>query len=275
MTLQAIKKKIVLIGDGAVGKTSLVRKFVYDRFDDEYISTIGTKITKKNMELEQDETRVALKLIIWDILGQKEYKRIRTSSFKGCTGALAVCDCTRDDTLQSLDEYWIPALKKQVGDVPIILLINKTDLKDERTMNEAEIKLVADKYEVQFVDTSAKTGKGVESGFNKLGILLAKKDGIFEDEEEEEEEEQAENPLMDALDMIITDFCESYGSVEDAMPVIRQQFNIIGIDIKNPAKEDIKKLLDALEWIEKGFKDPNTVANNKRRRWQLIGKITA
>src|SRR6266702_3278588 len=97
------EKKVLLIGDASVGKTSLVRRFVIDKFDDRYIVTIGTKTSRKPMEFkyEPQQLAITLTLNIWDIIGQKEMKKLHTLYFKGSEGVIVVCDMTRADTLAS------------------------------------------------------------------------------------------------------------------------------------------------------------------------------
>ena len=90
-----IKRKILLLGDGAVGKTSFIRRFVVDKFSDDYITTIGTKVTKKDLRIESPSKAVELTFMIWDVLGQKGYKNIQESAFQGSKGALLVYDVTR------------------------------------------------------------------------------------------------------------------------------------------------------------------------------------
>ena len=118
MEVRRVKRKVLMLGDGAVGKTSLIHKYVMDKFDDKYITTIGTKITKKMLSLEHDEEKIDLTLMIWDILGQKGYTTIQSTSYKGGEGALMVCDLTRKETLASLEEYWIPEVRKVRENIP-------------------------------------------------------------------------------------------------------------------------------------------------------------
>src|SRR5436309_1950018 len=93
-----VKRKILLLGDGAVGKTSLIRRFVVDKFSDDYITTIGTKVTKKDLRIESPSKATDMTFMIWDVLGQKGYRGIQESSFQGAKGALLVYDVTRPET---------------------------------------------------------------------------------------------------------------------------------------------------------------------------------
>src|SRR5207249_11546858 len=116
-----IKRKILLLGDGAVGKTSLIRRFVVDKFSDDYITTIGTKVTKKDLRLESPGKATDLTSMIWDVLGQKGYKGIQESSFQGAKGALLIYDVSRQETLQSLQDYWIPHLMSVTEAMPRVV----------------------------------------------------------------------------------------------------------------------------------------------------------
>ena len=93
--MNTIKKKIVLLGDGAVGKTSLIRRFVINKFDDKYLCTLGTKVTEKNLLVKVDAgVTLGLKLMIWDFMGQKGFHKIEKSGLEGATGALLVYGAT-------------------------------------------------------------------------------------------------------------------------------------------------------------------------------------
>jgi len=164
-----VKKKIALLGDPAVGKTSLIRRYVVDRYDDKYISTLGTKVTKKTLNLSSNGEDTELTLIIWDVLGQREFRKIQDAAFEGAKGALIVFDVTRDDTFDGI-EYWIEGIRRISGDIPLILLGNKIDLLDSFDASNAEA--LAEFYHTRFFNTSAKTGLNVERAFLELGQSL-------------------------------------------------------------------------------------------------------
>src|SRR3990172_4292617 len=134
-----IKRKVLLLGDGAVGKTSLIRRFVVDKFSDDYITTIGTKVTKKDLRLESPGKAIDLTFMIWDVLGQKGYKNIQESAFQGAKGALLVYDVTRLETLRSLQEYWLPHLSRVVGPIPFVVVGNKIDLARNRAQAQEDL----------------------------------------------------------------------------------------------------------------------------------------
>jgi small GTP-binding protein len=166
-----LMKKVCLLGDGAVGKTSLIRKFVFDRFDDRYIMTFGTKVSKKNITLVRNDTQYNLTFLIWDILGQRVHDSLHATYYSGAGGAFMVCDATRLDTLQHMDE-WVTVFKKVNKDAPIVLLGNKADLVDQAQFGVKELAEIAAKYAAPHHMTSARTGAFVEESFLELGNLI-------------------------------------------------------------------------------------------------------
>ena len=173
-----VKKKVCLVGEGAVGKTSLIRRFVTDQFDDKYITTVGTKVTKKEI-IAKDPTGVMNKvdMTIWDIMGQPGFRELlKQAYFYGAGGIIAVCDVTRKETFDAL-EAWIEDVRNVVGDKsPIIFFGNKSDL-DEKQVTQEDLDGIAAKHgSVSFL-TSAKTGNFVEEGFLALAQEMLKSSG--------------------------------------------------------------------------------------------------
>jgi small GTP-binding protein len=166
-------KKICLLGDAAVGKTSLIRRYVYSSFDDKYITTIGTKVTKKSLVFKHpsEDMKVRISLLIWDILGQKEYSRLHPVYYQGAEGGLVVSDATRPATIKSLED-WAVGFQKTVGPVPLAFLINKADLIDKSTFDLTEAERIAQRFGGRVYYASAKTGENVEKSFLELGNIL-------------------------------------------------------------------------------------------------------
>lgn len=270
-TTKHIKRKVMLLGDGAVGKTSLIRKFVTDKFDDKYITTIGTKVTKKELKLIDNETSIYLTLMIWDVLGQKGYKSIQATSLRGADGIIFVCDFTRKETLESLEEYWMANIGKDCSKLEMVFVANKSDLAKDCQFSLNELEQMASKYGSTCYTSSAKTGENVEKLFNSLGRMLL---GV-ETKEESRAPMPIEGPpgeltLVDAADWIITDFCQSSGDMDWAMPIIRQQFTKAGVDIKAPTKEGLLKVIAFLEEVERNLRDEGTVRQNTRKRRRFL-----
>ena len=176
MDVKRMKMKICLVGEAAVGKTALIRRFVLDDFDDKYIQTLGTKVSKKEMSVLYPDggTELKVDMTIWDIMGQKGFRELlKEAYFYGAKGILAVCDITRRSTLDDLDD-WIEAVYSITGRIPIQFLANKVDLKDRAEFGESEIRQGTRAYDSPSSFTSAKTGENVEAGFQSLAERVVK-----------------------------------------------------------------------------------------------------
>jgi small GTP-binding protein len=160
--MTAIQRKICLLGDYSVGKTSLVRRFVEGQFDDKYLSTIGVRISRRTM-LRADKQ---INLLIWDLAGAQEFNT-QSSYLVGVTAALIVCDLTRRETLTSCAKYaqQVWAINRAA---PLIFVGNKVDLTTAHTITEADLRANSELLRGDYVLTSAKTGLGVEAAFERL-----------------------------------------------------------------------------------------------------------
>lgn len=163
-------RKVVMIGAGGSGKTALVNRFLTNRFTDQYIVTIGSQFAVKVVPVNDsigNERRV--KLLIWDLAGQKRFDFIRHSYYRGAKGALLVFDTTRLSTFRVLDN-WIAETKKALNtSIPIIVLANKIDLEDQRVVGTDEGReYVAEKGLAGYLETSALSGENVERAFEML-----------------------------------------------------------------------------------------------------------
>jgi small GTP-binding protein len=172
-----LKLKICLVGEGAVGKTSLIQRFVYDAFDGKYITTLGTKITKKEMSFDHPKTSepASVTLLIWDIMGQKGFRELlQEAYFYGAQGIIAVCDITNKESMEEL-EGWIQSAFKVTGEIPVVFLANKSDLSDQAQFNLEDLKKFAGNYQKTIVyPSSAKTGEHVNEAFKELSIEILK-----------------------------------------------------------------------------------------------------
>ena len=168
-----VMKKICMLGDPAVGKTSLVGRFVFSMFDDKYIETIGAKVTKRTMAIERKSTRqrFRLKLMIWDIAGQKTLDFIKPTYYRDAEGALVVADCTRRETLTNVLR-WGRSIREVCGEIPIVVLVNKSDLREHAQFTTEEAVEVAGQMDAPSFMTSAKSGENVENAFSSLGRRL-------------------------------------------------------------------------------------------------------
>ena len=263
-----LKRKIVLLGDRAVGKTSLIRRFVYDQFSDDYIQTIGTKVSKKDIQVEMDGEKHEVTLVIWDVLGQQGYTQVQSAAFRGSHGALFVCDLTRKSTLYSILRYWIPKLEEVAG-VPGVLLANKRDLPNwEIVMDDLEefSKITG----LPYLLTSAKTGENVEDAF----ITLAKLMLLFKPVTAGGKTERGANDPKSLLDDIIKDFCKQYGNWNDGMAIIEANVRALGIDMSDPDPKKMRVLIDRIYRIEIYHLGMDKAMENKIRRLGMLDGLT-
>ncbi|UCC20076.1 MAG: GTP-binding protein [Promethearchaeota archaeon] len=155
--------KLILIGDFAAGKTSLITRFVQNLFKEDYQSTVGVDISQKVIKLGKD---TKIKFIIWDIGGQMpKMAPYRKKFYEGANCAFIVIDRTRPDGLETI-EKWLFELKSYIKEeISIILVGNKSDLVDEIFISEEDIRIVANRFSFNYIITSAKTGESVNNSF--------------------------------------------------------------------------------------------------------------
>lgn len=175
---ERLKSKVCLVGEAAVGKTSMVRRFVLDEFDDRYVTTLGAKVSKKEVVVEVPEQgrRLQVDMTVWDIMGEKGFRELlKDAYFTGARGIIAVCDLTRYSTLKELDD-WVTSVFKVAGELPVVYAVNKLDLKDEVMIlyGEKEIVEHAKAFGAPWLYASAKTGENVEAVFRALGEKIAR-----------------------------------------------------------------------------------------------------
>lgn len=156
--------KICLLGEANVGKTSLVYRFIENKFRENYKSTLGVNLLKKDMEIEQYGDVSAQ---IWDLGGQESFKSLRKLYLEGANGALLVFDMTSKKTFEKLND-WVQDFRDAREEAPIILIGNKSDLEKQIKITERESKEYADTNNLGMIITSAKTGQNVEESFIKL-----------------------------------------------------------------------------------------------------------
>lgn len=152
-----------------VGKTSLIRRYVLDEYDDRYIATLGAKVTKKEIQAnDRGRGPIDVTMILWDIWGNKNVRELlKDAYYHGAHGIIAVCDVTRPETMDELDG-WAKAITSVAGDIPVCLLANKVDIANEMRLKEPQVKEFGEKRGWPYFLTSAKTGKYVEESFGEI-----------------------------------------------------------------------------------------------------------
>jgi small GTP-binding protein len=279
MAIEQIKKNVILLGDGAVGKTSLIKRFVLDQFDDKYITTIGTKVTKKEIFVGTDENGAEMTLLVWDILGQKGYRYTQALSFGGIEGAILVADTTRPETLQSLKEYWIPSIISVAGQVPIAFLGNKADLENERAFGLKELQGLAKETGMgngpNCFLTSAKTGDSVEDAFYGLAETLRFVTAQAKENIPQYFVDRGDlHNLVDVVDHIVADFCNQFGGIENATPIIKHQMEKAGLNLENPNHKSVIEFINGLSKAETSFRTPDEIRMNRTKRLYMANNLS-
>ncbi len=171
--MNTIFRKMCLIGDFGVGKTSLIRRFVDNQFSDKYLSTVGVKISRKGLTVAKDGTQ-EVQLMIWDLEGHTKFKSIAANYLQGAKGAVVVADHSREETKDRIiDHLQLFASVNPQGIV--ILALNKMDLVSQEEA-EGTIKHIYKHYVnnqvISVYNTSAKTGEGVDRIFQELAFNM-------------------------------------------------------------------------------------------------------
>ena len=166
--------KVIIVGPGAVGKTSLLNRFVHDEFTLKYKLTIGVDFLTKVLEYKPSRF---VKLHIWDIGGQERFKFLHRSFYEGAFGAFIVFDLSRQQSFSSM-KAWLSEMRSIViDDIPKIIIGNKSDLipKIGQVIDESEVEEYAKDQGCFYTETSAKTGENVETVFLDLTHLMIKR----------------------------------------------------------------------------------------------------
>lgn len=168
--MRTVQRKVCLLGDFAVGKSSLIRRFVEGRFDEKYLSTIGVNISRKSVNLADCK----LNLLIWDLAGGDDYSGSGASYLRGAAGALIVCDLTRGETLAAYERY-ATQLRSASAQASLVFVANKADLAERRAISDESLQAVSEQLGGPYFLTSAKTGQQVEDAFRSLAELIEAK----------------------------------------------------------------------------------------------------
>jgi len=163
-----LKIKVTVIGDGSVGKTSLIQKFTQGTFKTDYSKTIGAQLTKYKTEIDG----YRIELIFWDIAGQDDFHFLRPSFYRASKAAIIVYSLEENDLGKRSFEHitkWYEDVKQFCGEIPVVLFANKVDLINEQSLDKTKIQnLVKELNFLGYYITSAKTGQGLDDAFNAL-----------------------------------------------------------------------------------------------------------
>jgi len=160
--------KICVLGDGAVGKTSLIKKFTKGTFEMDYIKTIGAQFSRFNKKINED----IIILIFWDISGQDDFNFLQPLFYRESKACIIVYSLEENDLGNESFKHienWHNELKKYCGNIPVVLFANKVDLVEENDLDISKIQSIVNKQNLlSYYLTSAKTGQGVIDAFNAI-----------------------------------------------------------------------------------------------------------
>ena len=164
--------KSIVVGDGGVGKTALTLRFSKGFFTEDYKMTIGADFYVKTISIDTSEGAINCKLQLWDTGGQERFSSIRPMYYRGSLGAVLVFDLTNYNSFKHLPEWIEEVLASIKDEIPVLLVGNKSDLIDQRAVSKEEISKLTKDFNMYYMETSARTGDGVEDCFYVLACLI-------------------------------------------------------------------------------------------------------
>lgn len=165
-----LKVKVILLGNGAVGKTSIANRYTHDKFSSTYKPSLGVDFMVKRVEIEG----MKIKLMVFDTAGQEFISTLRKRYYSGASGAVIVFDVTRQKTFDDL-ERWVQEVRTEVGDIQTVFVGNKIDLEMSRVIGHEQALSAADKYGAEYIESSALLGDGIRDIFEPFILRTVEK----------------------------------------------------------------------------------------------------
>ncbi|MHA1124578.1 MAG: Rab family GTPase [Candidatus Heimdallarchaeota archaeon] len=180
--------KVIIVGAGKVGKTSLTIRFAEDRFRESYLPTLGVDFLTKNLSIGDKK----IKLQLWDTGGQEFVISLLPFYYTGAHGGVLVYDITNRNSFNSLD-YWLKQIRQNAGDIPLVLAGNKIDILEQRKVTEEEGRAFAESKNLLYLETSAKTGISIPDLFDNLvKVIVSKEDKKTKKSKTEEKDDEGD-----------------------------------------------------------------------------------
>ena len=169
---EGFKYRVVLLGEATVGKTSLLRRYTENIFEEEYKQTLGTTFATKEIDVKDNEGSVrSVKISIWDMGGQSTYRELRRQYMKGSSAAIIVYDVTKPESFMAMNN-WFESFREVCPDSPIFICANKIDLADKRMVPQEPGMMLRDWFQSEYYETSAKVGTKVTDVFERCAEVV-------------------------------------------------------------------------------------------------------
>jgi len=269
LRLREVDRKLVIFGDGKVGKTSLITRYIDKSFSPGYVPGTGLKVFSRVLEFVYPNLLVNLRMSIWDTAGQKWYSRIRGPAFEGAQGIVLVCDLSRPETVASIEEFWLDEIKNATGQLPVAIVGNKVDLITRKGNILDMLESIGAKNGVDVFLTSAKSGENVDNVFRLAGerfvMEIAQSIG--------KEKTHKPTNLREVTDHIVEDFISQHGNVEKALMIVQNQFKDAGLNLDAPDKKALIRLLERLQKIEGILLSDSIARANFEERKKLVESV--
>ena len=163
--------KLLLLGDSCVGKSNFIYRFINNEFKGQHLTSSGIEL--KSTELIINNKRLHLQL--WDTAGQEKYRSVTKTLFSKVQGFIAMFDLTKEQTFVNV-KSWIELIKEECGNhIPILLVGNKSDLKDQKFISEENIKKYTEEQNLEYIQTSSKTGDNIKKAINMICKQISEK----------------------------------------------------------------------------------------------------
>jgi len=259
-----VRKKVILLGDLAVGKTSLARRYVYNIFDDKYISTIGVNVSKRIENVRYGDREYSVTMMVWDVFGEKGYQSTHRRFVEGADAGILVFDVTHPETFRSIWEYWIP-LVSEVNAMGMVMIGNKIDL--GMKIDEDEIAEHSKRYGIPYFLTSAKTGTGVEYAFHEAALLAISIGKVSMDRKGE----GVHPSTRGILDHIMGDFIMGMEDVNEASLMFKEILERHNLKLgDSPTMAEMESIINDLYDIEKTMVGEDEAERKKNRRIAIL-----
>ncbi|MGY5872100.1 MAG: Rab family GTPase [Candidatus Thorarchaeota archaeon] len=166
------KFRVVLLGEATVGKTSLLRRYTENVFDEEYKQTLGTTFATKDVDVKDNEGNVRnVRISVWDMGGQSTYRELRRQYMKGSSAAIIVYDVTKPESFMAMNN-WFESFREVCPNAPVMICANKIDLTDKRMVPQEPGTMLRDWFQSEYYETSAKDGTKVTDVFERCAEVV-------------------------------------------------------------------------------------------------------